>query len=102
MASSAVDQKFLGQFAKNIATDNPLLSSMLYKILGLSVILSRQLIKARRERRLDPTRETKSLELYFHIIWLSREGLVLLEVNSPFHCIPLIPKDQFVCNPSFQ
>jgi hypothetical protein len=79
MASSEVDQKFLGQFAKNIANDNALLSAMLFKILGLSVLLSKQLVRARKLRKLDPTRETKSLDLYFHIIWLSREGLVIVE-----------------------
>ncbi|KAI9741552.1 MAG: hypothetical protein M1818_004358 [Claussenomyces sp. TS43310] len=79
MASSEVDQKFLGQFAKNIANDNPLLSAMLFKILGLSVILSKQLVRARKLRKLDPTRETKSLDLYFHILWLSREGLIIVE-----------------------
>jgi hypothetical protein len=79
MASSEVDQKFLGQFAKNIANDNALLSSMLFKILGLSVILSKQLVRARKLRKLDPTRATKSLDLYFHILWLSREGLVIVE-----------------------
>jgi len=79
MASSEVDQKFLGQFAKNIANDNALLSAMLFKILGLSVILSKQLVRARKLRKLDPTRATKSLDLYFHILWLSREGLVIVE-----------------------
>jgi hypothetical protein len=79
MASSEVDQKFLGQFAKNIANDNALLSAMLFKILGLSVILSKQLVRARKLRKLDPTRATKSLDLYFHILWLSREGLAIIE-----------------------
>jgi len=79
MASSEVDQKFLGRFAKEELEDNPLLSSMLFKILGLSVILSKQLVKARRLRKLDPTRATKSLDLYLHILWLSREGLVIVE-----------------------
>lgn len=79
MASSEVDQKFLGQFARNIAPDNPLLSSTLFKLLGLSVILTKQLVKARKLRKLDPTRQTKSLDLYFHILWLAREGLVLVE-----------------------
>jgi len=79
MASSEVDQKFLGQFAKNVANDNPLLSSMLFKILGLSVILSKHLVRAHKLRKLDPTRATKSLDLYFHILWLSREGLVMVE-----------------------
>ncbi|OJJ49765.1 hypothetical protein ASPZODRAFT_1025223 [Penicilliopsis zonata CBS 506.65] len=79
MASSAVDQKALGNFAAVTSHENPFLSAMLYKILGLSVMLSRKLLRARRLRKLDPTRETKSLQLYHHIIWLSREGLLLLE-----------------------
>jgi hypothetical protein len=79
MASSEVDQKFLGHFAKTTSHDNPYLSAMLYKVLGLSVILAKKLVRARRLRRLDPTRDTKSLELYHHIIWLSREGLVIVE-----------------------
>jgi hypothetical protein len=79
MASPGVDQKYLGIFAKNVEDENPLLAAMLYKILGLSVILSRKLYRARRHRRLDPTRETTSLTLYHQIIWLSREGLSILE-----------------------
>ncbi|KAL9124148.1 MAG: hypothetical protein Q9217_006493 [Psora testacea] len=79
MAASEVDQKFLGRFAKGTNNANPFLSAMLYKVLGLSVLLSRKLIRARRLRRLDTTRDTKSLQLYHHIIWLSREGLTILE-----------------------
>lgn len=79
MASSEVDQKFLGRFAKSTSTANPFLSAMLYKVLGLSVILSKKLLRARRLRKLDTTRDTKSLQLYHHIIWLSREGLVIIE-----------------------
>lgn len=79
MASSEVDQKFLGQFARNISVDHPLLSAMLFKVLGLSVILSKQLVRARKLRKLDPTRATKSMDLYLHIIWLSREGLAIME-----------------------
>ncbi|QSS49562.1 14-3-3-like protein [Histoplasma capsulatum var. duboisii H88] len=79
MASSEVDQKFLGFFAASTARENAYLSGMLYKLLGLSVILSKKLIRARKLRRLDPTRETKSLQLYHHILWLSREGLVITE-----------------------
>ncbi|KAJ5242598.1 uncharacterized protein N7469_000925 [Penicillium citrinum] len=79
MASSEVDQKALGNFAAMTARENPLLSAMLYKSLGLSVMLSKKLLRARRLRRLDNTRETKSLQLYYHIIWLAREGLLILE-----------------------
>lgn len=79
MASSEVDQKFLGRFARETNNTNPFLSSWLYKVLGLSVLLSRKLVRARRLRKLDTTRDTKSLQLYHHIIWLSREGLVMME-----------------------
>lgn len=80
MASSEVDQKFLGHFAKHTGLENPYLSSMLYKVLGLSVILSKKLLRARKLRRLDPTRDTRSVQqLYHHILWLSREGLVMIE-----------------------
>ncbi|KAJ5204316.1 uncharacterized protein N7498_005195 [Penicillium cinerascens] len=79
MASSEVDQKALGNFAAVMALESPLLSAMLYKVLGLSVMLSKKILRARRLRRLDTTRETKSLQLYHHIIWLSREGLLILE-----------------------
>ncbi|KAB8231555.1 hypothetical protein ETB97_007569 [Aspergillus alliaceus] len=79
MASSEVDQKALGNFAALTSLENPFVSAMLYRILGLSVMLSKKLLRARRLRRLDPTRETKSLQLYYHIIWLSREGLMILE-----------------------
>lgn len=79
MASSEVDQKFLGHFANSTANENPLLSSMLFKVLGLSVLLSRKLIRARRLRRLDTSRDTKSIQLYHNIIWLAREGLAITE-----------------------
>lgn len=79
MASSEVDQKFLGRLAKTVEPDNPLLASILFKILGLSINLSSQLIRARKQKRLDPAQDPQSLELYLHIIWLSREGLLLLE-----------------------
>ncbi|KAI1503551.1 14-3-3 domain-containing protein [Biscogniauxia marginata] len=79
MASSEVDQKFLGRLAKAVEPNNALLASMLFKILGLSINLAAQTVKARKQRKLDTTRTTQSLDLYFHIIWLSREGLIMLE-----------------------
>ncbi|KAI1175485.1 14-3-3 domain-containing protein [Nemania sp. FL0916] len=79
MASSEVDQKFLGKLAKQVEPNNALLASMLFKILGLSINLAEYTVKARKQRKLDISRATQSLELYFHIIWLSREGLIMLE-----------------------
>jgi len=78
MASSEVDQKFLGRLAKAVENENPLLAQILFKILGLSINLSNQLIKAQKLRRHGTTDTPEALELTFHIIWLSREGLVLL------------------------
>ncbi|GAB1314140.1 14-3-3 domain-containing protein [Madurella fahalii] len=79
MASSEVDQKFLGKLAKAVEHDNPLLSSVLFRILGLSINLSGQLVRARKQRRQDAAQTQSSLELTLHIVWLSREGLVLLQ-----------------------
>jgi len=79
MASSDVDQKFLARYARETNNTNLFLSSWLYRVLGLSVILSKKLVRARRLRKLDTTRDTKSLQLYHHMIWLSREGLVMVE-----------------------
>ncbi|KAL2160651.1 hypothetical protein VTH06DRAFT_1339 [Thermothelomyces fergusii] len=79
MASSEIDQKFLGRLAKAVEHDNPLLASVLFRILGLSISLSAQLIKARKQRWQDPSEEAAALDLTYHIVWLSREGLVLLE-----------------------
>jgi hypothetical protein len=80
MASSDVDQKYLGRIAAATAEANPLVSNSLYQILGLSVVLARKLFRARKLRKLDTSRDTKSLSLYHHIVWLSREGLSILEV----------------------
>lgn len=80
MASSDVDQKYLGRVARATQLANPLVSQSLFQILGISVLLARRLFRARKLRKLDTTRDTKSLQLYHHIIWLSREGLYLLEI----------------------
>ena len=78
MASSEVDQKFLGRFAKAVEHDNPLLSKMLYKILGLSLGLSEHLVAAKREQRGEPASTPMALRRVLHILWLSREGLLML------------------------
>lgn len=80
MASLDFDQKFLGRIAKQTEDSNPYLSGALYQILGLSVLLSRKLIRARKLRKLDTSRDTPSLASYQHILWMSREGLSILEL----------------------
>ncbi|POR33995.1 Uncharacterized protein TPAR_05824 [Tolypocladium paradoxum] len=79
MASSEVDQKFLGRLARAVENDNPLLSSILFKILGLSLNLAEQLVAAKKQRRPDPTASPLFLKRVLHILWLSREGLVMLQ-----------------------
>ena len=79
MASNEVDQRFLGHYAQRTEQFNFGIASVLYRILGLSVLLSKKLIRARRQRKLDNTRDTKSVLLYHHIIWLSKQGLSLLK-----------------------
>lgn len=78
MVGSEVDQKYLGTYAKSTTILSVPLSAGLYKLLGLSTLLSRKLLRARKQRKLDPTRTTKSLDLYRHIIWMAREGLTIL------------------------
>lgn len=78
MASSEVDQKFLGRLARAVENDNPLLSAMLFKILGLSLSLAEQLVAARKERRPEFELSPAALRRILHILWLSREGLVML------------------------
>lgn len=79
MASSEVDQKFLGKLAKEVELENPLLSSKLFKILGLSINLSEHLVKARKQRKLEPDKANDAQPLHLHILWLAREGLNMLE-----------------------
>lgn len=79
MASSEVDQKFLGKLARAVENDNPLLASMLFKILGLSLNLAEQLVAAKKQRRSDQGNSPNALRRVLHILWLSREGLVMLE-----------------------
>lgn len=43
---SEVDQKYLGTFAKQTASTSPELSAALYKVLGLSTLLNRKLLRA--------------------------------------------------------
>ena len=84
-----------GHYAKTTTTDNNYLSrpvflltglkciltisSFLFRVLGLSVILAEKLLTARRARRLDPVRDPKAKHLIHHILWLAREGLVMVE-----------------------
>lgn len=86
MANSQIEEKILGRLARQTAPSNALLSASLYQVLGLSILLSRKVIKARRLRKLDTSRDTKSLQLYHGIIWLAREGLSITEVYILPYC----------------
>lgn len=78
MASSEVDQKFLGRLAKAVENDNPILSTILFKILGLSLSLADQLVTARKERTPHAEPSRRAMRRILHILWLSREGLLML------------------------
>ncbi|KXT16321.1 hypothetical protein AC579_3745 [Pseudocercospora musae] len=86
MAVSQIEEKILGRLAKQTAPSNALLSASLYQVLGLSILLSRKLCRARKLRKLDASRDTKSSRLYHHIIWLAREGLSITEVYILPYC----------------
>ncbi|KAH9817426.1 14-3-3 protein, partial [Teratosphaeria destructans] len=79
MAVSQIEYKILGRLAQQTAPSNHILSQALYQLLGLSIQLNPRLIKASRVRKLDLTRDTRSLQLYHHMIWLAREGLSITE-----------------------
>jgi len=79
MASSGVDQKFLGRLAKAMERDNPFLSQMLFRILGLSLNLADKLVAAKKQRPRHPSLVPQFMDLAHRIIWLAREGLGILE-----------------------
>ncbi|PTB62752.1 14-3-3 protein [Trichoderma citrinoviride] len=88
MASSEVDQKYLGRMARSVEGDNAILSSTLFKILGLSLRLSDKLVEVKKQRKPDATLH----ENIMRILWLAREGLKMLqEYVIPFvtNCVEL-------------
>lgn len=92
MAVSQIEVKILGRLARQTSfptrtrPGNEALSASFFQVLGLSILLSKKLVKARRLRKLDTTRDTKSLQLYHHIIWLAREGLAITEAHILPYC----------------
>jgi len=86
MAISQIEEKILGKLAKQTEASNSLLAANLYQVLGLSILLSQKLYRAKKLRKLDSTRDTKSLQLYHQIIWLAREGLSITEVYILPYC----------------
>jgi hypothetical protein len=88
MAVYQIEYKILGRLAKQIdyPRENQILAQALFQVLGLSIQLTPKLVKARKLRKLDVTRDTKSLQLYHHIIWLAREGLSITEVYILPYC----------------
>ena len=81
MATHDVDQKLLGRLARQKQRSMPDVYNALCQLLGLSVQLAKRLIRARQLRKLDTSRETQSPTLYQHILWLSREGLSIVDTR---------------------
>lgn len=80
--------KFLGNFARNVHEENALLAKVLFQIFGNLTMLSPCVIRARKLRRLDTTRDTKSVDLYCRIIWYAREGIKILDE----YVLPMVAK----------
>lgn len=82
MATHDIDQKILGTLAKQVGSSHPVVSAALFQVLGLSILLSRRVYRA---RALRYRHDVKSLAVYHRIIWLAREGLALTDSYiSPF------------------
>ncbi|KAI9670686.1 MAG: hypothetical protein M1831_005906 [Alyxoria varia] len=79
MATHEVEQKILGRLARDVETTDPILESALEQILGISVLLSRRLLNARKLRRQGPVEHARFETLKHHIIWMTREGLDILQ-----------------------
>lgn len=79
MATSEIDQTFLGVYATATRHDYNELSRVLYKVLGLSIMLSASLKSVRRLRSRQSTNRNKFSRLYERILWLSHEGLILVQ-----------------------
>lgn len=86
MASSEIDQKALAALCKESASFNVLLSKSLSEALGISVMLSRKLVRARKLRKFDISRETRSVTFYHEILFLAKSGLGLTEVMILPYC----------------
>ncbi|KAI5289859.1 hypothetical protein KEM54_003056 [Ascosphaera aggregata] len=83
MASSKVDRRFLGRFATCLKEEDPTLSSTLYRLLGLSLVFSNKLKRAQSLRHLGtatgPEADKEALDSQQPVLWLAREGLMILE-----------------------
>ena len=96
MATSEVDLKVLSKSAAAIDYDDPFLSAMLYRVLGLSMMLSGKLTLQQQRnhhhhqrQRLDQVRDARSHQrIRHHVLWLSREGLAILEQ----YVLPMVDK----------
>lgn len=79
MATTEIDQSFLGVYAAATRHDYNELSRILYKVLGLSIMLSASLKNVRRLRSRQSTNHIRFSRLYERILWLSHEGLILVQ-----------------------
>lgn len=82
MATHDVDKKILGRLAFAIDDMYPEFGAALYQLLGLSELLSRRLLKARKHRKAR-NKGHDAVNVYHHVIWMSREGLAIVEKFFP-------------------
>ncbi|KAI4763319.1 hypothetical protein E4T52_08041 [Aureobasidium sp. EXF-3400] len=86
MAITLVDRKVLAHLINYYVSDNKTVVETLRTVLGISVMLEQKLVKARRLRLFDISRETRSLDLYQELLFLAKEGLALTEVHIAPYC----------------
>ncbi len=85
MAVSRIEEKILGRLARQAAHSNVALSSSIYQVLGLSILLSRTIAETRQVRKQSP-RDAKTSNAIQHVLWLAREGLAITEVSILPYC----------------
>lgn len=79
MSLYSTEQKLLGALAKEWNRSYPVMSSDLYKILGITTTLHQRLNTMAQYRKSTSVAQYEVEALLHHILWLVREGLAVVE-----------------------
>ncbi|KEQ79747.1 hypothetical protein M438DRAFT_240743, partial [Aureobasidium pullulans EXF-150] len=80
MSSAEIDRMVLAHWATQARKFNMILSQGICKVLAISCQLTDVLNRAYGQRTIDMSKETRSVALYQHIIFLAKEGLAHTEI----------------------
>ncbi|THW34868.1 hypothetical protein D6C90_05102 [Aureobasidium pullulans] len=80
MSSAEIDRMVLAHWATQARKFNMILSQGICKVLAISCQLTDVLNRAYGQRTVDMSKETRSVALYQHIIFLAKEGLAHTEI----------------------